>query len=149
MNTFIETARSQLNSSRSKQLYSFPKSNRFTSSHYVSPAPYYDNKVSAIGKRATSFGYGQKFTLESKANVPSPNHYKKGGVFEESVNKRKGYTFSHDNKKPLINEVEVGKIPGPGKYHYRPDKNDFKRVSYSFRGKFEDPLERHKNVIVH
>lgn len=96
MSSFVETGRSQLNSSRSKQLYSFTRANRFTSSSYVSHAPYYDNKVTALGKRATSFGYGQKFTLESKAAVPSPSHYKKAGVFEDSVNKRKGYSFTHD-----------------------------------------------------
>jgi hypothetical protein len=103
MSSFVETSRSQLNSSRSKQLYTFTRANRFTSSNYVSPAPYYDNKVTALGKRATSFGYGQKLTLESKAAVPSPDHYKKAGVFEDGVKARKGYSFSHDPKKGLIN----------------------------------------------
>lgn len=40
----------------------------------------------------------------------------------------------------------MGKIPGPGKYNSQGDKHDFKRVSFSFRGKFEDPLSRNQNV---
>ena len=66
MSTFRETHKSQLNGSRSKQLYSFPKANRFTNSNYISPAPYYANKITAINPRATSFGYGSKcdFTKE-------------------------------------------------------------------------------------
>lgn len=63
MSNYVETSKSPLNSSRSKQLYSFSKANRFGSANYVSHAPYYDNKITAFGKRATSFGYGQKFTL--------------------------------------------------------------------------------------
>ena len=31
-------------------------------------------------------------------------------------------------------------LPGPGKYVMRPDRTDFKRISYSIRGKYEDPL---------
>ena len=79
--SFLETNKAQLNQSRSKQLYSFNKSSRFTNGNYVSPAPYYDNKVTSLGKRATSFGYGQKFTLENKSGFPSPDCYKKGGSF--------------------------------------------------------------------
>ena len=77
MTTYLETRRSPLNDSRSKQLYSFPKAHRFTESNYISPAPYYDNNITALGKRSTSLGYGNKFTLESKEHVPSPNNYSK------------------------------------------------------------------------
>lgn len=59
----MQTSRSQLNNSKFKQLYSFPKANRFTTQVFVSKAPYYDNKVTALGKRSTSFGFGDKFTL--------------------------------------------------------------------------------------
>ena len=146
---FRETHRSPLNSSRSKQLYSFPKSNRFTNSNYISTAPYYQNKITALNNRATSFGYGNKFTLENKSGFPSPSHYSKNGFFDKNVEKRRGYSFSHNPKKGLIDEDVISKIPGPGKYHYKSDKNDFKRVSYSFRGKYEDPLDKLKNVFLH
>jgi hypothetical protein len=99
-----------------------------------------------LGKRATSFGYGNKYTLENKERNPPPNNYQKVGFFEDSTVKRKGYSFSHDNKKGPVNEIEVRKTPGPGKYSYKTDKMDFQKVSYSFRGKYEDPLERGKNV---
>ena len=95
--------RSPLNGSPSKQLYSFSKSRRFGSSDYVSPAPFYDNKVTAINKRATSFGYGHKMTLENKTGFPAPTHYPRGSSFEQNMNKKKGYAFQHDRKKGLIN----------------------------------------------
>lgn len=63
MSGYLKTNRSPLNNSRFKQLYSFPKSDRFADNSYRSKAPYYDNKVTALGSRATSFGYGNKYTL--------------------------------------------------------------------------------------
>ena len=63
MSSFIETSRNQLNSSKFKQLYSFPKATRFSQNGFVSNAPYYDNKVSSLGARAPSFGYGNKYSL--------------------------------------------------------------------------------------
>jgi hypothetical protein len=38
-------------------------------------------------------------------------------------------------------------VPGPGNYKYMSDKPNFKKISFSFGGKFEDPLTRHQNVI--
>jgi len=105
MLSFRDTNRSQLNCSRSKQLYSFPKANRFINSNYISPAPYYPNKITAINTRATSFGYGNKLTLENRSNYPSPNHYDKNGYFQKDVEKKRGYSFSHYPKKGLINEI--------------------------------------------
>ena len=98
------TLNSPMNNSVSKQLYSFSKANRFTNSNYVSPAPYYDNKITSLNRRATSFGYGNKLTLGNTSGFPSPDHYIKKGVFEKSIEKRKGYSFSHNPKQALINE---------------------------------------------
>ncbi len=81
MSTFLQTYRSPLNNSKFKQLYSFPKADRFTNQSYISKAPYYDNKVSSMGKRSTSFGYGTKISFENKAAVPPPDHYNKQGFF--------------------------------------------------------------------
>jgi len=63
MATYLDIRNSQLNNSRFKQLYSFPKAKRFVSQDYIPNAPYYDNKITSLGGRATSFGYGNKFTL--------------------------------------------------------------------------------------
>ena len=81
MSTFLQTYRSPLNSSKFKQLYSFPRADRFTNQSYISKAPYYDNKVSSMGKRSTSFGYGTKMSFENKAAVTPPDHYSKQGFF--------------------------------------------------------------------
>ena len=92
-----------MNTSVSKQLYSFSKANRFTNSNYVSPAPYYDNKITSLNRRATSFGYGNKFTLANQSGFPSPDHYSKQGNFDKNIEKRRGYSFSHNAKQALIN----------------------------------------------
>ena len=63
MATFMDIRNSQLNNSRFKQLYSFPKANRFISQDYISTAPYYDNKITSLNPRSTSLGYGNKYSL--------------------------------------------------------------------------------------
>ena len=143
---FVETNRNQLNNSTFKQLYSFPKATRFNSNGFVSNAPYYDNKVTSLNKRSTSFGYGSKYSLEKKDPYPPPNHYNKDGIFDADIKQRRGNAFTHSRKKGIISEEEAGVVPGPGKYHYSPDKQDFKRVSFSMRGKFADPIDANKNV---
>lgn len=134
--TFAETANSPLNNSRFKQLYSFPKANRFVSESLKPNTPYYDNNVTALGKRSTSFGFGNKLTLENRNPYPPPNSYEKVGVFDNAIKKKKGYSFTLDDNRSLIDEGRVGLVPGPGKYHYKPDRDEFKRVSYSIRGKY-------------
>lgn len=81
MATFLDIRNSQLNNSKFKQLYSFPKANRFINQNYISQAPYYDNKITSLGTRATSLGYGNKYTLENKEEIPPPNTYHKEGSF--------------------------------------------------------------------
>lgn len=136
-----ETHRSQLNNSRFKQLYSFPKASRFASHQQVLRAPYYDNKITAMSNRSTSFGFGNKFTLENKNPFPPPNSYQRVSSFQEAVEKRRGYSFTHEQKKdsPAL-------TPGPGKYECNGDRQDFKRVSYSLRQRLNDPLSRTQNV---
>ena len=148
MSSFLETNRNQLNTSNFKQLYSFPKASRFNQSGFVSNAPYYDNKVTSLGRRAPSFGYGNKYSLEKKDPYPPPNHYSKDGSFDLDLKQKRGNAFTHTRKKGLINEEEMGVVPGPGKYSYKSDKHDFKRVSYSMRGKFADPIDANKNVPI-
>lgn len=63
MTTFLDIRNSQLNNSKFKQLYSFPKANRFINQDYISNAPYYDNKISSFSHRGTSLGYGNKYSL--------------------------------------------------------------------------------------
>jgi hypothetical protein len=102
--------------------------------------------VSALGRRSTSFGFGSKMTFENKAPNPPPDHYRKPSDFELQIQRRKGFSFSHDSKRNLINERETVKTPGPGKYSYKPDRNNFKNLSFSFGERLEDPLQRHTNV---
>lgn len=75
MSTYWETNRSPLNQSPFKQLYSFPKSDRFVENIHLTKAPFYDNKVTAIGNRTCTFGFGNKMTMESKQNFPPPGKY--------------------------------------------------------------------------
>ena len=78
--------------------------------------------------------------------MPPPNNYNKEGMFDFNAKKAKGYSFSHDHKKSLITSFQATLVPGPGKYAYSPDKHDFQRISYSLRGKYENPLETKRSV---
>ena len=54
---------SPLNRSISKQLYSFPKSNRFSPTPEPLCKGSYEIKRGAMGNRSTTFGYGNKINL--------------------------------------------------------------------------------------
>lgn len=112
-----------LNSSRSKQMYSFSKTKRFYNSDSIGSATFYYNLPSVKSKRATSIGYGSKsdFTKERNTNPP---FYNLERLFE---GKKKGeapaYTIGLGReyfKKTVVNNTlsEPQYIsPGPGKYN--------------------------------
>lgn len=64
-----------------------------------------------------------------------------------NIKKRRGYSFKHDKNRAIINEEEVMKIPGPGKYSYQTDGRAFRNVSFSMRSKLDDPMSKHQNLL--
>ena len=70
-----QICKSQLNTSKSKQLYSFPKSRRFK--EYTRPlCDSIYNIPDKFSKRKAAFGYGDKtdFTKD-RQKTPAPNNY--------------------------------------------------------------------------
>ena len=66
---------SQLNTSKSKQLYSFPKTKRFNE-NYKPLCDIFYKTSSSITKRKAAFGYGIKSDFTSgKFLTPAPNQY--------------------------------------------------------------------------
>ena len=94
-------------------------------------------------ERTTTFGYGNKTDLINREGVPPPGSYDQKSDFLMGRTKRSGYSFSHDKRETFSRELDI-ENPGPGKY----DKvyNNYSHLSYSMRSKYEDPLEKHKNV---
>lgn len=64
----FQTHNSVLNTSRSKNLYSFPKSERFAEIKKPLCSSFYDVNIRAFGQRSTSFGYGRKGGLAALGN---------------------------------------------------------------------------------
>ena len=134
------TFRSQINGSTSKALHAFPKAERFeptfTSACRTS---FYNHKSTSLDNRTTSFGYGTKLNFINKEGVPPPGSYDRNSDFFTNGRKR-GFSFGNDAKLGDWDEA----VPGPGKY----DRvfNNYSKLSYTVRSKYEDPLDRHKNV---
>ena len=93
--------------------------------------------------RTTTFGYGNKTDIINREGVPPPGAYDSKSSFMLNRAKKSGYTFSNDKREVFSREYDL-ENPGPGKY----DRvyNNYSHLSYSLRSKYEDPLEKHKNV---
>lgn len=99
-----ETHNYPLNRSISKQLYSFPKSNRFDSTREpLCGRAFYDIKKGALNNRTTTFGYGNKIDLVNRQRVPPVGNYEINGQFIYNRQKNRGYSFSKDNKSETLN----------------------------------------------
>ncbi len=75
------------------------------------------NIPEATEKRATSFGYGQKFDIQKQAkvmNVPAPNSYNQASSFEKGKGIEYSMGVSRNNAK--FNSIlgNLPKNPGPG-----------------------------------
>ena len=118
------------NNSKSKQIYTFPKTVRFKynkntnidNSHINS----YNSKIIDTYKKGTSFGYGDRniFWI-NKNKVYNDKYYKIESNFSSNY-KRSDLNFNNYNKSPyfsfglkqqdLINDA---KLPGPGEYNIK------------------------------
>lgn len=76
--------------------------------------------------------------------MPPPGSYDQKSEFLINRARKTGYSFSHDKRETFSREMDIMN-PGPGKY----DRvyNNYSHLSYSMRSKYEDPLEKHKNVV--
>ncbi|KAL4454301.1 hypothetical protein ABPG74_012258 [Tetrahymena malaccensis] len=118
----------QINSSHSKQQFSFPKQERFLNNKksYCQSAAY--ELGSQLNKRSTGLGFGYKsdFT-KGDLDKPGPDRYSVISIFEVENSKKKGFTFSLGREKIKFRQILPSKItPGPGQYEVDDSKKSRK-----------------------
>ena len=145
--TPTQISHSPLNTSRSKQLFSFSKAPRFADcqkrlyfliNNIFSCDNFYDIPSSRM-KRATSFGYGNRCLISRNGVSPPPNQYKLPASFDTKTLAGLRYTFgtareAYAKVYMKANPPKDPAVPGPGTYNVRsaPGKDTSK---YSFRPK--------------
>lgn len=118
---YEEINRSPTNKSTAKQLYSFPKSSRFTViNKNLNQVVSYD-LPSTKSNRTTSFGYGKRGIFVNKVTGPPPGSYEPLSQFASRTPTNKGFSFgiSRDAYSKVYNEKDKKPdkaVPGPGTY---------------------------------
>mmetsp|Transcript_5085 Transcript_5085/g.9464 ORF Transcript_5085/g.9464 Transcript_5085/m.9464 type:complete len:203 (+) Transcript_5085:36-644(+) len=110
------------NASSAKQLFSFPKADRFTKpSKDINEAFY--NSPNSLEKRTTSFGYGNKydFTKERGRDIPPPNAYTMPSDFDQGRPFSSAFSFGISRESCEKRYIEGHfrpdpSVPGPGTY---------------------------------
>jgi len=115
LSTAQQISNSQLNTSKSKQLYSFPKSKRFNDLKKPICDQIYEIP-SSISKRKAAFGYGTKSDFTKGKNTgPAPGHYEIMNQFDNNLGKRKGWFFGESREKmPGAGIFQKSQINTPG-----------------------------------
>jgi hypothetical protein len=78
--------------------------------------------------------------------VPAPGKYERKGSFVLNHIKKRGYSFSRNSNRSIINEEETVRIPGPGKYETDKDLK-FAHLKYSFRSKYQTIFEKNQHEL--
>lgn len=125
---YRQTRNHPLNTSKSKNLYTFPKTIRFSHTN-----PSYNKNITSLKistnffntKRSCSFGKGNKSDFTRSLNkTPAPNNYKQDHLtITKSSKKKKGTSFGFSREKCLIiGTIPLKKqalIPGVGSYNLK------------------------------
>lgn len=125
--------KSPINFSKTKMMYSFPKSDRFPSSNtrsYCKKA-FYDIPTQLYqSQRKASVGYGNKYDFTRRnQKTPGPGKYQ----IKRTLNQKRSYSFGLSRSKIAIRGKlpnKVNNVPGPFRYSVPSVTNP---ISYSFR----------------
>ncbi|CAD8180727.1 unnamed protein product [Paramecium octaurelia] len=120
MNQYLATHDSSLNTSLSKQKYSFPKAKR-EPIHNKSATNELSYKLPQnLGNRMAGIGYGFKHDFSKDAKpVPAPNLYEIQSFVENNIDKKKGPTFAYSRDQMKAHGIwgSLNQLsPGPGRY---------------------------------
>ncbi|KAL4445011.1 hypothetical protein ABPG74_018739 [Tetrahymena malaccensis] len=127
-----------LNNSKSKQLYSIPRGQRFHDSK-INCDKYY-NLPEIKNNRATSFGYGTKTDFSKLAPITPGSVYKINTMFDN----KHGYSFKLNREQVKCGAIPIGnKNPSP--QHYRADKSYLSNISYTMRALTPKSDEKNTN----
>ncbi|EGR30854.1 hypothetical protein IMG5_122550, partial [Ichthyophthirius multifiliis] len=139
----FQICNSPLNYSKSKYLYSFPKSQRFKEDTKPNCEKICYDLPSVIDKRKAGIGYGTKydFTKQNK-KTPAPNTYNVQSDFEIQKQHHRGFQFGVSRELMEVTGIMGNlnkKNPGPGTY---PNSSTLNKVAFSFRQRTanDDPL---------
>ena len=134
-----------LNSSKSKQLFSFSKSKRFPAPKTQYNTPFYQKNPNLHkNTRTCSFGIGNKYDFTKKfINNPGPNHYKnEKNTIKNNLKKKKGKTFGFSREKCLVighkSLKDFKKVPGVGTYNLKNYKKSGKSCSFRIKTQISD-----------
>lgn len=132
--TAQQICNSPLNNSRSKMLFSFPKSKKIADVRKSDCTNAFYDLPGIRAKRTTSFGYGHKYDFtKAHTKTPAPNAYENKSIFDEQ-NKKKGFSFGLSREAMAVTGGQlVGdkKSPGPGAYDIRGINKT--NIAFSFR----------------
>lgn len=117
-----QIAKSPLNNSKSKYLYSFSRASRFTDPSKKIDYPMY-NLSSWKNDRAASIGYGTKYDFTKENKDKCQNFYNISKDFNPKTSDAPSYTFglgrsSFEKVYYETNKMIDKSIPGPGIYSY-------------------------------
>ncbi|CAK62782.1 unnamed protein product (macronuclear) [Paramecium tetraurelia] len=119
--------RSPLNTSKSKQMYTFSKAKRWVDVKDSVCTPIYQLPTT-LSKRAAGIGYGKKMNITQDNNTPAPNFYTVQRSQEHGRTMALGR--DHANKYESIFLGLIQNTPGPGTYKFR---DSISSVRYSMR----------------
>ena len=108
-----------INTSTSKEMYSFPAAKRFETSMRDDSSFFY-NIPSTLTKRSTSFGLGTKVTFRDRYQYPGPGAYNSFGINMKGRYAVSDLPNSQQNKfgdeVRFKNQVPATETPGPSSY---------------------------------
>ena len=108
-----------INTSTSKEMYSFPAAKRFETSMRDDSSFFY-NIPSSLTKRSTSFGLGTKVTFRDRYQYPGPGAYNSFGINMKGRYAVSDLPNSQQNKfgdeVRFKNQVPATETPGPSSY---------------------------------
>jgi hypothetical protein len=119
-----QISNSPLNNSTSKQMYSFPRANRFQQLNKSSSSnTFYYNLPSMIATRTTSLGKGGKYDFTKEHKGKNASFYNTPSDFDAKKPHSPAYSFGisrHYYDKVFYETTKMydKNVPGPGKYDY-------------------------------
>ncbi|CAD8105237.1 unnamed protein product [Paramecium sonneborni] len=120
MNQYLATHDSSLNTSLSKQKYTFPKAQRQPIQNKSATNELSYKLPQSLGTRQAGIGYGLKHDFSKDAKpVPGPNLYDIQSFVENNLDKKKGPTFAYSREQMKAHGMwgSLNQIsPGPARY---------------------------------
>ena len=108
-----------LNTSLSKSLYSFPKTERFKDEYKKNLCDQFYQTKTSLSNRKTGFGYGVKSDFTSgKFKTPAPNNYNIKTHIDVKIQNKGGWSFGESRGKMGTNGIFSKHLHGNPGYFF-------------------------------